>query len=171
MVPPTPLQAQLPLTEEEKEFIHMLQEDLVRINSYFIEQEEEAVIKLHALRDRRAIVDCSEQTNKQAMESLRAEFIDFHGEMVLLLHWSLVNYAGIVKILKKHDKLLGGHAQRVFLQNVLQQPFTSTESISRLVRDAEEQVQNLSGVSSAPQTTGGGRIEVEDRGEEASLLK
>jgi hypothetical protein len=27
------------------------------------------------------------------------------GEMVLLLHWSLLNYAAVVKILKKHGKL------------------------------------------------------------------
>jgi hypothetical protein len=26
------------------------------------------------------------------------------GEMVLLLHWSLLNYAAVVKILKKHGK-------------------------------------------------------------------
>lgn len=164
----TLLQSQLPLNEEEKEFIQMLQEDLVRINSYFMEQEEEAVIKLHALQERRAVVECSEETNEQAMESLRAEFVDFHGEMVLLLHWSLVNYAGIVKILKKHDKLMGGHAQKAFLQNVLQQPFTSTENISRLVREAEGQVQCLSGVNGRPS---GGHIDVEDKGEEASLLK
>lgn len=28
------------------------------------------------------------------------------GEMVLLLHWSLLNYAAVVKILKKHGKHL-----------------------------------------------------------------
>ncbi len=27
------------------------------------------------------------------------------GEMVLLLHWSLLNYAAVVKILKKHGEL------------------------------------------------------------------
>jgi hypothetical protein len=26
------------------------------------------------------------------------------GEMVLLLHWSLLNYAAVVKILKKHGE-------------------------------------------------------------------
>lgn len=27
------------------------------------------------------------------------------GEMVLLLHWSMLNYAAVVKILKKHGEL------------------------------------------------------------------
>ena len=27
------------------------------------------------------------------------------GEMVLLLHWSMLNYAGVVKILKKHGEI------------------------------------------------------------------
>ena len=142
------VQGNLPLTEEEKEFIQMLQADVDRINIYFIEREEEAVIKLQALIDRREALQCRRDVSDvpgspSSNESLRAAFIDFHGEMVLLLHWSLVNYAGIVKILKKHDKLLGGHAQKIYLQNILQQPFTSTENISKLVREAESQAQSL----------------------------
>lgn len=134
------------MTEEEKEFIQMLQADVDRINTHFMEREEEAVIKLQALIDRRESLEGRQHefpASPSSSESMRAAFIDFHGEMVLLLHWSLVNYAGIVKILKKHDKLLGGHAQKIYLQNVLQQPFTSTENISKLVREAEAQVQSL----------------------------
>jgi hypothetical protein len=29
------------------------------------------------------------------------------GSCILLLHWSLLNYAAVAKILKKHDKLTG----------------------------------------------------------------
>jgi len=135
------------ITDEEKEFIVMLQNDLEKINTYFIEREEEAVIKLQALADRRAAAEAADPALREAevaIEALRAAFVDFHGELVLLLHWSLVNYAGTIKILKKHDKLLGGHAQSALLSNVLRQPFTSTESISRLVREAEEHAQALS---------------------------
>jgi SPX domain protein involved in polyphosphate accumulation len=43
------------------------------------------------------------------------------GEMVLLLHWSLLNYAAVVKILKKHDKRSGLLLRAPYLANVLQQ--------------------------------------------------
>lgn len=29
---------------------------------------------------------------------LKASLVDFHGEMVLLLHWSLLNYAAVVRV-------------------------------------------------------------------------
>lgn len=38
---------------------------------------------------------------------LPKQMVDFHGELVLMLHWSLVNYAAVAKILKKHDKMTG----------------------------------------------------------------
>jgi hypothetical protein len=127
-----------PMTQQEREFIRVLNHNLERINAYFMEAEEDAVIKLQALQDRMA--------RGENADSLRAAFVDFHGELVLLLHWSLVNYAGVAKILKKHDKLLGtvGRPLHPFLANVLQQPFTSTEGISRLVKETEGRVQSLS---------------------------
>lgn len=134
----------LPMTAQEKEFISTLNKDLSRINAYFMEREEDAVIKLQTLVDRKLAAEAAGASLQEGeAEALRSAFVDFHGELVLLLHWSLVNYAGVVKILKKHDKLLGGHAQGVYLANVLHQPFTSTESISRLVRDTEAQVRSV----------------------------
>jgi SPX domain protein involved in polyphosphate accumulation len=41
--------------------------------------------------------------------------------MVLLLHWSLLNYAAVVKILKKHDKRTGCLLRAPYLANVLRQ--------------------------------------------------
>jgi hypothetical protein len=77
------------------------------------------------------------------LEKLRNEMVDFHGELVLLLHWSLVNYAAVAKILKKHDKLTGSRLRAPVLASVLHQPFLSTESISQLVKAAERHVQEL----------------------------
>lgn len=51
------------------------------------------------------------------------------GEMVLLLHWSLLNYAAVVKILKKHDKRTGLLLRAPYLANVLQQVTPSCEDI------------------------------------------
>ena len=41
--------------------------------------------------------------------------------MVLLLHWSSLNYVGITKILKKHDKCTGLLLRSPYLRNVLRQ--------------------------------------------------
>lgn len=43
------------------------------------------------------------------------------GELVMVLHWSLINYSAIVKILKKHDKRSGVLLRAPYLANVLTQ--------------------------------------------------
>lgn len=76
--PPRPGAAQptAPLPEE-REFVTVLVQDLHNINAFFMEREEEAVIRLQALEDRL-------KTEGSSSEALRGEFINFHGEMVLL---------------------------------------------------------------------------------------
>ena len=48
-----------------------------RINDFFIEREEEAVIRLKALEDRVA-----EAAGPQELSALGIALVDFHGEMV-----------------------------------------------------------------------------------------
>mmetsp|Transcript_37329 Transcript_37329/g.83055 ORF Transcript_37329/g.83055 Transcript_37329/m.83055 type:complete len:323 (+) Transcript_37329:409-1377(+) len=124
------------LSAEEHEFLATLNEDLNRFNSFFIDQEESAVIKLQALTD-----ELQRATTAEQLQEHKARLVHFHGEMVLMLHWSLINYSAIVKILKKHDKRTGVLLRAPYLANVLHQPFYSTSVLSRLVKKAEELVQ------------------------------
>jgi SPX domain protein involved in polyphosphate accumulation len=139
----------------EKEFIRVLYDDVDRINSYFMEVEEDCVIKLQCLRDsyeeecpkkKKQGMSEEEWLSRPEMRKIRSQFIDLHGELVLLLHWSIVNYAGILKILKKHDKLLGGHAQKDLVGSILRQPFVSTGGITKLAQSAEVYVKKLGAV-------------------------
>ena len=137
----------------EREFVDQLHEGLEEINSSFIEQEEEAVIKVQTLRDEyEAACKARAETGDVAdatwlmlprVRSIRTRFADLHGELVLLLHWSVMNYAGTLKILKKHDKLLGGHSQQNLLGTILNMPFTSTASVADLAASAETYVKEL----------------------------
>jgi SPX domain protein involved in polyphosphate accumulation len=139
----------------EKEFIRVLYDDVDRINSYFMEVEEDCVIKLQCLRDsyeeecpkkKKQGMSEEEWLSSPEMRKIRSQFIDLHGELVLLLHWSIVNYAGILKILEKHDKLLGGHAQKDLVGSILRQPFVSTGGITKLAQSAEVYVKKLGAV-------------------------
>ncbi|GAB4814737.1 hypothetical protein N2152v2_001783 [Parachlorella kessleri] len=144
------------LTADELEFVRLLNEDVSRINEFFIEREEEAVIRLKALEDRVA-----DAAGPQELSALGIALVDFHGEMVLLLHWSLINYAAVAKILKKHDKLTGSLLRAPYLSNMLQQPFLSTESISMLVRRTEQHVQRLA--AGAEGGEGAGRSQAQQK--------
>nr|XP_012568079.1 SPX domain-containing protein 4 [Cicer arietinum] len=77
------------------------------------------------------------------MMDIRKDLVTIHGEMVLLKNYSSLNFAGLIKILKKYDKRTGGLLRLPFTQVVLRQPFFTTESLTRLVHECEENLELL----------------------------
>lgn len=121
------------MSREEIDFIQLLEDELEKFNSFFVEKEEEYIIRLKELQDGVAKAkDYSEE-----MMKIRKEIVDFHGEMVLLENYSALNYTGLVKILKKYDKRTGALIRLPFIQKVLQQPFFTTDLLYKLVKECE----------------------------------
>ncbi|KAL6883708.1 hypothetical protein ACP4OV_011122 [Aristida adscensionis] len=133
----------------EAAFVRLLVAEVGRFNAFFLEREEDFVIRHRARRSSRlASLTTSElqETAKKAaadgeeaaeMRRVRKDIVDLHGEMVLLLNYSAINYTGLAKILKKYDKRTGRLLRLPFIEKVLGQPFFATELISRLVRECE----------------------------------
>ncbi|XP_031273903.1 SPX domain-containing protein 1-like [Pistacia vera] len=129
-------------TEEAKrvnQFVKMLEDEMEKFNAFFVEKEEEYVIKLKELQDR---VAKAKGSNEELMKVGR-EIVDFHGEMVFLENYSALNYTGLVKILKKYDKRSGALIRLPFIQNVLQQPFNTTDVLNKLVKECETMLDHL----------------------------
>jgi hypothetical protein len=110
------------------------------------------VILMQELKDRIEIVkkekaamkgDPSESTGDDELLTILRDIVTFHGEMVLLENYSSLNYTGLVKILKKHDKRTGAVLRMPFIQSVLLQPFFTTELLSKLVRECERNLHSL----------------------------
>ncbi|CAN6289175.1 unnamed protein product [Urochloa humidicola] len=120
-----------PSPAAEAEFLTLLDAEIDKFNAFFLEQEEEFVIRQRELQER------IQQATEAEMARIQREVVDFHGEMVLLLNYSSVNYTGLAKILKKFDKRTGGVLRLPVIAGVLQQPFFTTDLISELVRDCE----------------------------------
>lgn len=121
------------MTREEIDFIKLLEDELDKFNTFFVEKEEECIIRLKELQDR---MPKAKESNEE-MIKLRKEIVDFHGEMVLLENYSALNYTGLVKILKKYDKRTGALIRLPFIQRVLQQPFFTTDLLYKLVKECE----------------------------------
>ena len=104
-----------------------------------MDKEEDFVIRFKSLEDdAKAMLkeDDSENCTSELMQ-LRAELVEYHGEIVLMLNWSMLNYTALVKLLKKHDKLTGNQLQKSFLANAMQQPFKSTKLMHSILEDVE----------------------------------
>ncbi|XP_040991423.1 SPX domain-containing protein 3-like [Juglans microcarpa x Juglans regia] len=147
---PTQSNGSLEYGKAEKEFVYLLNNEIEKFNAFFMEQEEDFVIRHKELQQRiQRVVDIwgqngsqpSEANYKDVMAKIRKDIVDFHGEMVLLVNYSNVNYTGLAKILKKYDKRTGGLLRLPFIQKVLQQPFFTTDLISKLVKECESTIE------------------------------
>uniref|UniRef100_A0A0D6QXR2 SPX domain-containing protein n=1 Tax=Araucaria cunninghamii TaxID=56994 RepID=A0A0D6QXR2_ARACU len=140
------------LTAEETDFIQLLNPELEKFNLFFTDKEEEYIIRQKELQERiQSIKDeygpqgtfPSRVKYKHEMIKVGKEIVNFHGEMVLLENYSVLNYTGLVKILKKYDKRTGGRLRLAFIQRVLEQPFFTLELLFKLVKKCEEILQRL----------------------------
>ncbi|XP_040382103.1 SPX domain-containing protein 6-like [Oryza brachyantha] len=130
-----------PSPAEEAMFVAALDADIDKIDSFFLEQEEEFVIRHRELQE---AIKAAAERNAAAAEvaGIRREIVDFHGEMVLLLNYSSINYIGVAKIVKKHDKRTGGGLAPAVTKAVRERRhfFNKTETVSRMVRECEAAV-------------------------------
>lgn len=130
------------MSEEEADFIRLLEAELDKFNTFFVEKEEEYVIHLKELQD--SMSEAAEADfSEELMMKIRKEIVDFHGEMVLLENYSALNYTGLVKILKKYDKRTGALLRLPFIQKVLKQPFFTTDLLYKLVKECETMLDSL----------------------------
>ncbi|OEL15276.1 SPX domain-containing protein 4 [Dichanthelium oligosanthes] len=131
-------------------FASVLDMELHKLNDFYMEKEEWYVIRLQVLKERiervkakknDAFTSRSEFTEE--MLEIRKDFVIIHGEMILLQTYSSLNFAGLVKILKKYDKRTGGLLSLPFTQRVRHQPFFTTEPLTRLVQECEANLELL----------------------------
>ncbi|GBG91403.1 hypothetical protein CBR_g52290 [Chara braunii] len=142
-----------PFTIEEEEFVKLLNEELKKFNTFFMGKEEDFVMRYDHLRRKleqlTAACDADDVTECQkcaeSVNDVRRDIVTFHGELVLLENYSSLNYTGLAKILKKHDKRTGMLLRVPYLQTALRQPFYTTEQLTKFMRWCEEKLQFLLG--------------------------
>ncbi|KAJ8546045.1 hypothetical protein K7X08_018628 [Anisodus acutangulus] len=123
-----------------------LQDWFVRIlNEEFIIRLQELKERIERVKERngRDGVFTKHSEFSDEMMGMRKDFVAIHGEMVLLKNYSSLNFAGLVKILKKFDKRTRRLLRLPFTQLALDQPYFTPEPLNRLVRECEENLELL----------------------------
>ncbi|KAH7565051.1 hypothetical protein ACOSP7_020859 [Xanthoceras sorbifolium] len=119
-------------------FTRLLNNELEKVNRFYIDKEEDYIIRLKELQNRESNLECSKE-----MLNLQNDILDFHAEMVLLLHYTVFNSTGFIKIVKKHNKKAGASIEFSFMPRVLEQPFFSTGLLYNLMRECEAMLRRL----------------------------
>ncbi|KAK4417643.1 SPX domain-containing protein 4 [Sesamum alatum] len=142
-LPPAP---PLPLPLLRQWFLAILFEELEKFNDFYVEKEEEFIIRFEKLKRRIEQVKergnyngvfTSETEFSEDMINIRKGFVAIHGEMILLKNYSSLNIAGLIKIVKKYDKRTGELLSLPFTRLASHQPFLTTEPLSRLVCECD----------------------------------
>ena len=131
------------MSSSERLFVQTLSSELKKFNVFFMNREEEIVMKeghmqqVFEQNEERiaSAINAGAYTNECLLSDtqLCQKFANFHGELVLLEHWTNLNYAALVKILKKHDKRSNLSLRSPILGNVLQQPFYNVEVLTAMI--------------------------------------
>lgn len=139
--------------KEVADFVKLCQEQIDKFNDFVLEKQEWYLIKIEVLEGNLIAAKDSNEELKKVGRTLA----DLHGEIVLLLNYSWLNYTGLVKILKKHDKLSGALVRLPFIQKVLKEPFYETDVLNNLVKKCETMLEQLFSINeprtSAPATS------------------
>eukprot|EP00889_Picochlorum_renovo_P003316 jgi/Picre1/30346/NNA_005710.t1 len=139
----------------EKEFIRILYNDVERINAYFIEEEENAVIKLQMLQEmyvgaavipdesattrgdgtanNTPLVDEAECIRRynDAMHMIRSRLIDLHGELVLLC-------------IERYVRMLACHGNAQQESNYAEDSLVREDSLNTLIEEANQYITDKS---------------------------
>ncbi|GFP80891.1 spx domain-containing protein 5 [Phtheirospermum japonicum] len=106
----------------EAGFMYLLNSDIDKFDAFFFLQEEDIGTRLEKVIDKRGPngTQLSEDEYRAEMFKIRKEIVNCHGEMVLFMNYSNVNYTGLSKILKKYDKRTCGVLRLPVIQKVLE---------------------------------------------------
>ncbi|XP_035833889.1 SPX domain-containing protein 2-like [Helianthus annuus] len=83
-------------------FKRLLQNELVKMNDFFSNKEEEYKNRLQELKREVADLDSGEEATQVTVDLLQ-----FHNQLVLLLRYYELNFDGFLKIIKKQMKKTG----------------------------------------------------------------
>lgn len=84
---------------------------------------ESAPVSMHELLN----LQVATAVSQEEQLALHKAVLDLHGEILLVLHWSMLAYTAFCKILKKYHKRTGRLLHAPDMQDVMQYPFCSTE--------------------------------------------
>ncbi|KAJ8535492.1 hypothetical protein K7X08_023212 [Anisodus acutangulus] len=136
--------------DEVNNFVKLLEEEIDKFNTFFLEKEEDYIIKWKILRDSIVEIRSSEELMR-----VGRDLVDLHGQMVLLENYSALNYTGLVKILKKYDKHTGALIRLPVIQKVLEEPFFKTDVLNKLVKECETMLSILFSQNEPSEAPGG----------------
>ncbi|PWA72035.1 SPX, N-terminal [Artemisia annua] len=130
---------QIDPAKRDEGFRQFLKNEVEKMNDFFSRKEEEYRERFQELKDEIAELCSGEDATQVIMDLLQ-----FHNQLVLLLHYHVLNCDGFLKIIKKYRKKTGRVFSLSFMQGDNQQlVFIKKNSIDNLLAECGETLRQL----------------------------
>ncbi|KAL4170742.1 hypothetical protein KRP22_008847 [Phytophthora ramorum] len=134
-------------SQDEMNFFRTLRVEIKKIADFFIKEQAKHTSQV-------AAIDASFQqlkTNPESEEAktaLMKNCVALYKELLLLENFAVMNFCGISKILKKHDKWTGYATRNKFMHTILmKQPFATYEPLLQMIDRLEHIFMQATGSS------------------------
>ncbi|EQC28029.1 hypothetical protein SDRG_14125 [Saprolegnia diclina VS20] len=123
----------------EMNFFRTLRADMAKIADFFVKtQQRYGDLLGHLETHFKAFEQARDATNHDTKTQIMGACVALFKEMLLLENFALINYSGISKILKKHDKWTGYNTRTKFVEQVLnKQPFATYSQLLTMIHRVE----------------------------------
>ena len=166
------LAAALAASPHEVDFFRKLHADLNKVSSHYDSLEAKFTAGYAALlRGLREylLTDATAPAAPERGLRLMRGLVTFYTQLIALENFSVMNYCGVGKILKKHDKVTGFATKTAFMRSVVNaRPFAHTARLQRLLHGTEQAYTLLASRQTAEEA-GAGALDIEDAAKLAGL--
>lgn len=122
--------------EASTSFTALLDQEVEKVNDFYMDRIEEGVIILHALKQHsEQLVMCGADAEQRT--ACQRSLVSFHFNLLMLQNYVALNFTAVVKILKKFDKKLGGNLRSDYISAMVELPFYRCQALGQLVEDTE----------------------------------
>lgn len=121
-------------------FTMVLDQEVEKVNDFYMDRIEEGVIILHALQQHaEQLMSSPGSAPTEQRTACQRSLVSFHFNLLMLQNYVALNFTGIVKILKKFDKKLGQNLRTDYINAIVELPFYRCQALGQLVEDTEKQ--------------------------------
>lgn len=125
-----------------QEFTQLLDQEVERVNNFYMDRIEEAVIIVHALRQHAEALSAGHAPAEHRPGCQKA-LVSFHFNLLMLQNYVALNFTAVAKILKKVDKRFNINLRTDYVAAIIDLPFYQCQALGQLVEDAEKQFKML----------------------------
>lgn len=129
-----------------EEFFIKIHENLEKINLFFAEKMSYCSRKYQEIDQAWTLIKENLSTHHKEARNMKHAIAEFYLMVKKVEEYQELNYTGLRKICKKHDKLLKRATGKEFMAVVVAKaPFRTNKQIVRIVRDLEQTMTSLEG--------------------------